>query len=105
VNAPEVQHLEDRRRFELHAEGRTCELDYALEAGAMIITHTGVPPALEGRGLGAALVRAALALARARGWSVVPTCSFAAVYVRRHPEELPSPALPRGGGVGGEGAY
>jgi predicted GNAT family acetyltransferase len=84
-----VRHIEDRCRFEIAVEGRTCELDYVLSGSSMIISHTGVPPALEGQGLAAVLMRAALALARERGWSVVPQCSYAADYLRRHPDEAP----------------
>ncbi|HZQ02403.1 MAG TPA: GNAT family N-acetyltransferase [Gaiellaceae bacterium] len=39
------------------------------------------------RGLGAALVRAALDDARDRGFRVVPICPFVEAYVRRHPED------------------
>ena len=50
------------------------------------MTHTEVPPAFEGRGIAAALVREALAWARAQGLKVWPLCSYVAVYMRRHPE-------------------
>ena len=54
----------------------------------MTITHTRVPDAIGGRGVAAALTRAALALARESGWSVNPACSYAAAYLARHPEEV-----------------
>jgi predicted GNAT family acetyltransferase len=43
-----------------------------------------VPAALQGRGLAAALVQAALAWARAE--RLRPTCSYVAAYMRRHPD-------------------
>jgi hypothetical protein len=52
----------------------------------MRMTHTGVPQALEGRGIAAALVGAALAHARAQGLRIRPQCSYVQVYMRRHPE-------------------
>ena len=73
-------------RFELSVEGRLCELVYHLAGGTIVFTHTGVPPELEGRGLGSLLVRAGLDYARAQGLKVVPLCPFVGAYLRRHPE-------------------
>jgi predicted GNAT family acetyltransferase len=39
-----------------------------------------------GRGIASALVQAAMEVARAEGWKVVPACSYAAAWMRRHPE-------------------
>ncbi len=52
----------------------------------MLIVHTEVPPQLEGRGIAAALVRAAFEHAEPPGFKVVPACSYVRAYVRRHPE-------------------
>jgi len=90
----QVQHDARLHRFEAIVDGKRCELDYLLEGTVMTIVHTGVPPALEGRGIAAALVRSAMAAAREAGWSVVPRCSYAAVYLRRHPELVPGPEVP-----------
>jgi uncharacterized protein len=48
--------------------------------------HTEVAPHLEGRGIAAALVRAAFDHAAAAGFKVLPACSYVHAYVRRHPE-------------------
>jgi len=53
-----------------------------------VLHHTGVPRALEGRGIAAALVAAALAHARSQGLRVRPVCSYVQVYMRRHPDTL-----------------
>ena len=63
-----------------------AHLDYLIEGGRMVCTHTFVPPALRGQGLAEQLVQAALAEARANGWRVVPACSYVAVFIERHPE-------------------
>lgn len=84
--AGEVRHDEERRRFELEEEGETGFLTYVLEDGAIVFTHTIVPPALEGRGVGSRIVRTGLDHARERGLKVVPQCSFVRGYVERHPE-------------------
>jgi predicted GNAT family acetyltransferase len=79
-----IEHDRDARRFLTFVEGHRAVLDYRLEDGVMTITHTGVPGPIEGRGVAASLVQAALAAARAAGWKVDPQCAYAAAYVRRH---------------------
>ncbi len=81
-----VVHNPAQSRFETNVEGRLCVADYRLNGGVMQMTHTGVPPQLEGRGIAAALVQAALDHARSQGLKVNPLCSYVAVYMRRHPE-------------------
>ena len=58
---------------------------YLLHGREIVFTHTEVPPALEGRGVGSRLARAALDDARRRGLAVVPRCPFIAAFIRRHP--------------------
>jgi len=83
---PDIRHDRDAHRFETRVDEVPCELDYALADGVMTITHTRVPKAVGGRGIAAALVRAALDAARAEGWRVVPACSYASAWMQRHPE-------------------
>lgn len=83
-----IEHLPERGRFQAVVEGETCVCDYHLADGAMQITHTFVPPLLEGRGIAARLVAAALDHARGQGLKVVPICSYVRTYMRRHPETL-----------------
>ena len=82
-----VTHDEATHRFELSVDGRTAELDYRLRDGVMVITHTGVPTALEGRGIGSRLVAAAVEFARTEQLTVDPQCWFAARWLERHPAE------------------
>jgi predicted GNAT family acetyltransferase len=82
----DVRHDPAARRFETVVDGRHCELDYRLDGKVMTITHTGVPGPLEGRGIASAMTLAAMETARAEGWKVVPACSYAASWMRRHPE-------------------
>ena len=53
----------------------------------MTITHTRIPKPIEGRGIAAELMRAALSAARTHSWSVNPACSYAAAYLRKHPQD------------------
>lgn len=72
-------------RFETTVDGVLCVLDYRFAGGVLTIDHVGVPNAVSGRGIAARLTAAALDAARAAGWRVVPHCSYAAAYIRRHP--------------------
>ncbi len=83
----EVIHLQERKRFEIHLEGKIAELDYHLRDGVISFTHTGVPKELGGQGIGGHIVRAGLDHAREKGYKVIPACSFVDAYIRRHPDE------------------
>ena len=95
-NLPPTVHDAEARRFSMRLDGHQAELDYRLEDGRLTIAHTGVPQAIGGRGVAGALVRAALDYARSGGLRVVPACSYAALYVRRHPEYADLVAEARG---------
>ena len=82
----EVSHDARRRRFELKEDGATGFLTYVAKDGAIVFTHTIVPPELEGRGIGSRIVRSGLDHARAQGLKVVPQCSFVQGYIERPPE-------------------
>lgn len=83
---PEVARNERVSRFELVVEGGPAFLDYMREGDRLYLVHTEVPRALEGRGYGGTLVRAAMEHARDARLRVVPLCAFARSWVRRHPE-------------------
>lgn len=80
----QAEHDPTRQRFSVDTDGQRAELAYRLEGERMTITHTHVPEAIGGRGIAAVLVEAALHYARQAGWKVVPECSYAEAYVRRH---------------------
>jgi predicted GNAT family acetyltransferase len=73
-------------RFEARVNGQLAVAEYRRQGDAIVFTHTEVPEALEGRGIGSALARAALDAARAEGARVVPACPFMADYIESHPE-------------------
>ncbi len=87
MNLP-ITHNAAASRFEAIVDGHLCVADYQLDDGVMTMTHTLVPPALEGRGIAAALVAAALAHARTAGLRVRPACSYVARYMQRHRDTL-----------------
>lgn len=81
-------------RYEVHAEGQVAVLQYNRQDGRILLIHTEVPPALEGRGIAGMLARTALETARTDGVEVVPLCTYVAAYIRRHHEYLPLVAEP-----------
>jgi predicted GNAT family acetyltransferase len=84
--AIEVVHNEAQKRFEVSQDGHFAELDYRRVGDRIIFTHTGVPAALEGRGIASALAKSGLTYARDHGLEVVPLCPFIKGYIERKPE-------------------
>ena len=82
----DIVHRPEIGRFETQVDGQRCEADYQLDGQIVRMTHTGVPRALEGRGIAAALVKTALGWARQNGYKVQPLCSYVRGYIQRHPE-------------------
>ena len=83
---PDVRQNSARHRYEFDTEGGEALAFYRLSDGVMTFTHTEVPAALRGRGIGSAMMRAVLADVRAQGLKIVAACPFVADYVDRHPE-------------------
>lgn len=82
----QINHDPAKGRFSTRLDGHEAELTYRLEQGRLVIEHTGVPQAIGGQGVAGGLVKAALEHARAAGMRVVPACSYAVEYVKRHPQ-------------------
>src|SRR5258708_5368614 len=80
--------MSDELRFERDADGHRyraligsdevafAEVD-AIGKTSLLIKHTEVLPAFEGRGIGGKLVRHMLVEARSQGRSVIPICPYA----------------------------
>lgn len=85
-SSPTIHHNAPASRFETMVDGNLAVLEYRLEDGVMVITHTGVPEAIGGRGVAGQLTRHALDHARAAGWKVIPACTYAAAFFKRHGE-------------------
>lgn len=82
----EVTNNEAAQRWEATVDGLPSLIQYRLQGSRITYLHTEVPAALEGRGIGSALARAALEDAKERGLTVVPLCPFVSAYIRRHRE-------------------
>lgn len=81
-----IEHDPANGRFTAVVAGQRSLLQYRLKDSVMKIVHTEVPPELSGHGIAADLMRAALELARRSGWRIVPACSYAEAFMKRHPE-------------------
>jgi uncharacterized protein len=76
----------DQNRFELAIGDELALAYYRIEGDRIVLTHTEVPQALSGQGVGSRLAKGVFEQIRASGRKVVPRCSFMAGWVSRHPE-------------------
>jgi predicted GNAT family acetyltransferase len=84
-----VVHNSDKQRFEVDTDGSLALLEYKLREHQIIFTHTEVPSAAEGQGIGSSLAETALDYARDQRLEIVPACEFVIAYIKRHPEYVP----------------
>jgi uncharacterized protein len=82
----EVRNNHALGRYELDVDGHVAVAYYKRADGVVTFTHTEVPKALEGRGIGSRLAKGALDLVRGEGHKVVAQCPFIAGYIQKHPE-------------------
>ena len=81
-----VIHHAEASRFEVNTPAGLAFAAYRLLPGVLVLTHTEVPQALEGKGIGSRLARAAFSYARERHLRVLTRCPFMASFVQRHAE-------------------
>lgn len=84
---PEIKDLEAEKRYELHIDGHVAYVEYNNVAGGRLVSKTLVPEALEGRGIAKRLAVHVLQDIRDKGLKILPTCTFFAAYIQKHPEE------------------
>lgn len=81
-----IVHSLAAHRFEAVVSGGVAQAAYRRIGDTLHLVHTEVPPESEGRGIAGALLEAVLDYAEANGLKVVPQCSYARAYMKRHPE-------------------
>lgn len=86
VDKLEVIHNPDENRFEALVDGYPSKLDYIQDGKNFVITHVGVYPQLRGQGVAGRIVEVSLKYAKENSLRVIPMCSYAAAFMRRHPE-------------------
>lgn len=82
-----VEHRPAAHRFSVPFGQDDAYLEYEEIGGRTLdLLHTIVPPAEQGRGVGAELVEHALRYAREHDYRVVPSCPFIQRWLGEHPE-------------------
>lgn len=86
ASSVEVRRDDAERCYSCEVDGQRAIAQFERDNDTITFTHTLVPPAIEGHGVGHALVRYALDDARANQWRVVPKCAFVQAFIERHPD-------------------
>ena len=77
-------------RYELTVNGELAAFaDYIVDGTSVELPHTVTQPQFRGKGFAAALVAHILDELRSVDTKVVPSCSYVAHFIAKHPEYLP----------------
>jgi uncharacterized protein len=77
-------------RYELTVDGELAAFaDYIVTGTSVELPHTVTQPHFRGRGMAALLVAHILDELRSVDAKVVPSCSYVAHFIMKHPEYLP----------------
>ena len=74
----------DRSRYELEIDGQIVFANYRRDGAILSILHVEAPIPLRGTGAASRLMQGIVEIARATGAKIVPLCSYAAAWLRRH---------------------
>ncbi len=74
-------------RLEVPLGDTVAEVQYMRVGNTLIFTHTEVPEAYEGRGIGNRTAQMALEYARSQGLRVRSICPFMSAFLARHRDE------------------
>ena len=76
----------EAKQYEVHVENLVARIEYIRAKNRIFLTHTEVPKALEGKGIGTAMVSQVLQDIKHQQLTLVPLCPFVSAYIKRHPE-------------------
>ena len=77
----------EQHRFELSENGLLVFANYRRNEDRIVLTHVEADPGLRGTGAASRLMQAIADHARAHNLKLVPRCSYAAIWMKRHPEQ------------------
>ena len=78
---------EENHQYEFHIGKYIPRIEYIkTKNGEIYLTHTEVPVALEGKGVGSQLAEKVLKDIEKQGLRLVPLCPFVAGYIQKHPD-------------------
>ena len=76
----------DQHRFEWRENELLVFADYRQNGDRYVLTHVEADPALRGTGAAGRLMQAIVDFARANNFKLMPRCSYATAWMKRHPE-------------------
>jgi uncharacterized protein len=82
----EVHDNPARQRFEMVEQGQTVFADYRRDGRRLFIDHVEAPVSLRGTGAAGRFMEGLVAAAQQEGSTIVPICSYAVAWLRRHPQ-------------------
>lgn len=82
----EVHDNPARQRFEMVEQDQIVFADYRRDGRRLFIDHVEAPTSLRGTGAAARFMEGLVAAARAEGSTIVPICSYAVAWLKRHPQ-------------------
>lgn len=74
------------KQYEFHIDDLIPRIEYIKAQKQVYLTHTEIPKELEGKGIGATLVKRVLEEIKQKNLALVPLCPFVTLYIKRHPE-------------------
>jgi len=77
---------EKDHRFEISVDGTVSFIEYKKYPHAVALLHTEVPPAMEGKGIAAALVLKTFNYMEENHLKIISLCPYVTMYLKRHPE-------------------
>lgn len=89
INRLDIIHNEKEKSFYCELSGQESRADYNITPDNKLdLVFTYVHPELRGRGIAELLLKEFSEFARKKGMKVIPTCSYAVVFYKRHKEYL-----------------
>ncbi|MEE4362348.1 MAG: GNAT family N-acetyltransferase [Desulfotignum sp.] len=80
-----VRHDKDRQTFFIEKDFTRAYLAYEQKSDTVLdFRSTFVPEIFRGQGIAADLVKTGLEYAKQNHFTVIPTCSYVDVYIKRH---------------------
>lgn len=77
---------QEAKQYEMYVDGSLVKIEYIRAKNKIYLTHTEVPVALEGQGLGSQIIKLALEDIDKRDLTLIPMCPFVAGYIKKNPE-------------------
>ena len=77
---------QEANQYEFRVGKYLAKIEYIkTNNGEIYLTHTEVPVALEGQGIGSQLAEKALKDIQEKNLRLIPLCPFVAGYIKKHP--------------------